>query len=207
LIAAGDLLFAATYDVPDWFVFLLPFYLVSGLVAVQVLPTLERVLTPRVGARAGAALTLGIGLTLTAALAITNGRQLDRSRDVEADRSARAILDAAGEPAVVLTANYDLANYLYYFLLTQPPYLGREVYVVQAIRWDELRDYLAGTGRLPQFEHGPPEGVPPGLALFVASDAAAFEQAGFALEPVAGAGFPLFHLAASAPAAVPAPKK
>lgn len=198
LIAAGDLGFAATYDVPDYFVFLLPFYLVCGAVAVQVLPTLERLLTPRLGERAAICLTLGLGALLAGALAVTNGRLLDRSEDVEAERSARAILDAVGEPAVILSANYDLANYLYYDLLTESAYQGREVYVVQSIGWDALRAYLVGSGRLPQVEQGPPDGVPPGLPAFVASNAAEFERAGFALQPVAGAGFPLFHLAGSA---------
>jgi hypothetical protein len=205
MIAAGDLLFAATYDVPDWFVFLLPFYLVSGVVAVQVLPPIERLLTPRLGARAAVTLTLGLGLGLTAALAITNGRLLDRSGDVEAERSSRAILDAVGAPAVILSADYDVANYLYYHLLTQSPYREREVYVVQSIGWDALRAYLAGSGRLPQREHGPAEGVPPGLPAFVASNADEYERAGFGLEPVAGAGSRLFHLAGSS-AAAPPPK-
>lgn len=199
LVAAGDLLFAATYDVPDYFVFLLPFHLVSGALAVQVLPVIERRLTPHLGTRGAGGATLTLGLGLTIALAVTNGRLLDRSNDTAADRHALALLDVVGERAVVLSADYDLANYLYYHLLTQAPYRGREVYVVQHIDWDALRAYLAGVGRLPQVEQGPVEGVPPGLPVFVASNAAAYERAGFLLAPVVGAEIPLFRLDGAAP--------
>ena len=74
--------------------------------------------------------------------------------------------------------------------------------MVESIGWDALRAYLAGSGRLPQVEHGPPEGVPPGLPVFVASNAEEFGRAGFGLEPVVGAESLLFHLAGS-PAAAP----
>jgi hypothetical protein len=96
---------------------------------------------------------------------------------------------------VILTPNYDLANYLYYHLLADPVYRGREVYVVQHVGWDELRGYLAGRERLRQVEEGPPAGVPTGLPAFVASGAAEFQAAGFSLAEVSGTAMPLFRLA------------
>jgi hypothetical protein len=166
LALLGPLAFALDHKIPDIEPYFIPVFTVVALFFGIGAWRIEAWL----GARAPRLRHAGVLAWVVPLLSVTqNWSRVDRSGDVADARMAEWILASAGEDAVILSSNYRMSQFLWYYLIGEGQEAERHLYLVHQVRPREVRAYLREGVAIPLPEEQ--RRVPPGLTVFTVGEA------------------------------------
>ena len=183
LALLGPLLFALNYRIDDIHPYLIPVFSVIALFFGIGAWRLEAWLETRTMRRLRHAGVLAFILPMVSVA--LNFSRVDRSGDVVNARKTESILESVGANAVILSANYRMSQFFWYYLIGEGQEAERHVYLVHHVRPAEIRAYLREHASIPLREE--PGHIPPGLAVFTVGDAwrRELEREGLRVSPAA----------------------
>lgn len=197
--ALGPAVYAATYRIDDIEAYYLPTLLLAFAAAAAALGWCERAWR---GARVAAPLA---AFALAATSLRLNFDAADRRAEVGAERAGRALLERAGDDALLVWPEARMSQLLWHLLLVEERG-ARNVHVIHDRDIGALRRYVADGA--PLFERHTRRWIPAGLVPYVLSDEAArvLTARGFSLRALRDP--PIAHVSrvVAAPAPADAPR-
>jgi hypothetical protein len=170
----GMALVPLNYDISDVAVYFIPVYLFTAIFISLGAQWLSMRLP----------LKKALILLIPLSLLLIHYNRVDQSHNRREAERARSILQMVRRDALIVTADYNASEYLWYYLLGQGMQKEKNIYVQNRFDIDQIRDYL--DGGVPFFVTNQNLRIPTGLSVYVIGkrSLAILEKSGLSVIPV-----------------------